>query len=194
MPDQKRGEIPSLEVVRKERERLLKQKQNRRTFLNVLGLLIVVAAVSMIISTRFLPVLQVSGSSMEPTLQAGEILVFAKTNKIESGDVIAFYYQNKILIKRVIGIPGNYIEIDNNGKVMVNGQKIEEPYVADFSLGECDIDFPYQVPEGKYFVMGDNRAISVDSRNSLIGCVSEEQIIGEVQLRLWSFQHITKFQ
>lgn len=190
MPEQQRKEIPSLEVVKKERERLLKQKQNIRTILNVAGLLIVVAAVSIIISTRFLPVIKVSGSSMEPTLQQDEILIFAKKGKIQSGDIIAFYYQNKILIKRVIGVPGDYIEIQDDGKVMVNGQVIEEPYVADFSVGECDIDFPYQVPEGKYFVLGDNRAVSMDSRNSTIGCVSEEQIIGEAWIKMFPFENI----
>lgn len=194
MPEQQRREPPSLEIVKKERERLRKQKQNRKTALNVLGLLIVVAAISMIISTRFLPVLQVSGSSMEPTLQEGELLVFTKTDKIKSQDIIAFYYQNKILIKRVIGLPGDYIEINNDGRVMVNGQEMKEPYVADFSLGDCDIEFPYYVPKGKYFVLGDHRTISVDSRNSMIGCVSEEQIIGKAQLRLWPVRHVKSFQ
>ena len=190
MPEQQRKEFPSLEVVKKERERLLKQKQNIRTILNGAGVLIVVAAVAIIISTRFLPVIKVSGSSMEPTLQQDEILIFSKKGKIQSGDIIAFYYQNKILIKRVIGVPGDYIEIQDDGKVMVNGQVIEEPYVADFSVGECDIDFPYQVPEGKYFVLGDNRAVSMDSRNSTIGCVSEEQIIGEAWIKMFPFENI----
>ena len=138
-------------------------REKKQHLFSALGILLVVAAISVLIATRLVPVLQVSGKSMEPALENGELVVIKKTTKIKQGDIIGFYYQSKILVKRVIGTAGDYIDIDE----------------------ECDIDFPYQVPEGKYFVMGDHRSVSVDSRSSAIGCVAEDQIIGKVAFRFW---------
>ena len=157
-------------------------REKKRHLFSAIGILLVVAAISVLIATRLVPVLQVSGKSMEPALENGEPVVI---KKIKQGDIISFYYQSKILVKRVIGTPGDYIDIDEDGNVYVNGEKLDEPYAIKKDLGECDIDFPYQVPEGKYFVMGDHRSVSVDSRSSAIGCVAEEQIIGKVAFRFW---------
>ncbi|MCI6782474.1 MAG: signal peptidase I [Lachnospiraceae bacterium] len=167
----------------------IQAEQNRREkkqhLFSAIGILLVVAAISVLIATRLVPVLQVSGKSMEPALENGELVVIKKTTKIKQGDIIGFYYQSKILVKRVIGTAGDYIDIDEDGNVYVNGEKLDEPYAIKKDLGECDIDFPYQVPEGKYFVMGDHRSVSVDSRSSAIGCVAEDQIIGKVAFRFW---------
>ncbi|MBS6557231.1 MAG: signal peptidase I [Roseburia sp.] len=160
-------------------------REKKRHLFSAIGILLVVAAISVLIATRLVPVLQVSGKSMEPALENGELVVIKKTTKIKQGDIIGFYYQSKILVKRVIGTAGDYIDIDEDGNVYVNGEKLDEPYAIKKDLGECDIDFPYQVPEGKYFVMGDHRSVSVDSRSSAIGCVAEEQIIGKVAFRFW---------
>ena len=187
MPEQQRVKVPPFEIVERERERLLKQRRNIRGVINGIGVLIVIAAISIIIATKILAILQVTGSSMEPTLQEGEIILFTKTNKVKSQDVIAFYYQNKILIKRVIGVPGDIIDMKEDGTILVNGQELKESYIMELAVGECDIKFPYHVSEGEYFVLGDNRATSMDSRNSQIGCVGEEQIIGKARFKAWPF-------
>lgn len=161
------------------------RREKKGHFFSALGILLVVAAISVLIATRLVPVLQISGKSMEPALENGELVVIQKTTRIKQGDIISFYYQSKILVKRVIGTPGDYIDIDEEGNVYVNGTKLKEPYAIKKELGECDIDFPYQVPEGKYFVMGDHRSVSIDSRSSTIGCVAEDQIIGKVAFRFW---------
>lgn len=190
--EKKRVPIPSLEQLEAERDRNRKQTENRKLLIATLGALLVVAAASVLISTSVLPVLQVSGNSMEPTLENGEILLILKTEHYRTGDVIAFYYQSKVLVKRVIARAGDYIDIDEAGNVYVNDQMLEEPYLTGKSLGEYDIDLPYQVPDGKLFVMGDNRSVSMDSRSSVIGCVAEEQIIGKTIFRIWPFSHIGK--
>lgn len=182
--------IPSREEVAKEREKLKYWQRFRRTLLSTVGFLIVVAAVSVLISTQFFPVIQVSGDSMEPVLEDGEILVLQKTDDLETGDPIAFYYQSRILLKRVIGTAGDYIDIDEEGNVYVNGELLDEPYVTDKSLGECDIQLPCQVPDGKIFVMGDHRSVSIDSRNSEIGFVGQEQIVGRVAFRVWPLSRL----
>lgn len=127
---------------------------------------------------------------MEPTLNNGEIVVLLKTNKLQRGDLCGFSYSNKILIKRVIGLPGDTIIIDEAGTVFVNGEELDEPYVSDKSLGECDIEFPYEVPEGTYFLMGDHRETSIDSRNTVIGCIEKEQIVGKLFLRIWPLSEL----
>lgn len=186
--------IPSLEQVKREREKLKYQKEYRRTIKHVLGVLLVAAAVSVLLATVFFPILRVSGVSMEPTLEDGQVIVLEKSGKFKTGDLIGFYYQNKILLKRVIGQAGDYIDIDADGNVYVNDEKLDEPYLKDQALGECDINLPYQVPDGKIFVMGDHRSKSIDSRSKLVGCVSDEQVVGRVVFRLWPLKSIGFFK
>ena len=147
--------------------------------------LIVVAAVAALVATLILPVLQIAGTSMEPSLHDGNIVLLVKKNNLKTGDLCAFYYSNKILIKRVIGTPGDYIWMESDGTVYLNGEPLDEPYVDVKALGECDVEFPYQVTENNYFVMGDQRETSIDSRSSVIGCISEDQIIGKIIFKIW---------
>ena len=150
--------------------------------------LIVVAAIAALIATLILPVLQIAGTSMEPSLNDGDIVMLVNTDNLESGNLCAFYYSNKILIKRVIATPGDYIWIESDGTVYLNGEPLDEPYVSEKALGECDVEFPYQVPENSYFVMGDKRETSIDSRSSVIGCIAEDQIIGKIFCRIWPLE------
>ncbi len=176
---------PDSRQVIEERKRLRRQARIRRTTLTALGMLAVVAAVAVIVSTYLLPVIQVSGNSMEPTLSDGDVLVLLHSGDYRSGQLCCVAWQNKLLIKRVIARSGDSVNIDDKGNVYINGELIDEPYVSDKSLGECDIDFPYIVPEGRFFVMGDQRDTSIDSRSSAIGCVEKEQIVGKVLGKVW---------
>ena len=177
--------IPSTEEVAAERERLAYQNRFQRVLRSTVYILVVVAAAAVLLATLFLPVLQVSGDSMNPTLQDRDIILLVKTGDMKTGDLCGFYWQNKLLLKRVIGLPGDIISLDENGVVTVNGTVLDEPYVDELALGECDIKFPYQVPENRYFVLGDHRATSIDSRSSVIGSVEKSQIVGKVFLRVW---------
>ena len=161
---------------------------------STVSILIVVAAIVVLISNLFLPVLRIYGSSMTPTLVNGNIVAAMRYGNYDRGDVIAFYYNNKILVKRVIGLPGELVDIDENGNVSINGETLEEPYLEETALGECDIELPYQVPDGRYFVMGDHRSVSSDSRSSQVGCISEEQIIGKLFFRIWPLNEIGTFE
>lgn len=183
-------DIPEAEVLESE----LKRIKNRREYLRILKSttfsLIVVAAVAVLISLLLLPVLRVTGTSMTPTLQNDELVVCKKKGSFEKGDVIAFYYNNKVLLKRVIGVSGDIIDIKDDGTVFVNGEEIDEPYVDEKALGECDIKLPYQVPEERIFVMGDHRSTSVDSRTKKVGCIAEEAVVGRVVLRISPFKKL----
>lgn len=183
--DIKFAAIPSTEEVKAERERLAYRSRYTRMLRSTIYALVVVAAVAVLLATLFLPVLQVSGDSMNPTLQDKDVIVLVKSGSLKTGDLCGFYWQNKLLLKRVIGLPGDIISLDENGVVTVNGTVLDEPYVDELALGECDIKFPYQVPENRYFVLGDHRATSIDSRSSVIGCVEKNQIVGKVFIRVW---------
>lgn len=183
--DIKFAAIPSTEEVKAERERLAYRSRYTRVLRSTIYALVVVAAVAVLLATLLLPVLQVSGDSMNPTLQDKDVIVLVKSGSLKTGDLCGFYWQNKLLLKRVIGLPGDIISLDENGVVTVNGTVLDEPYVDELALGECDIKFPYQVPENRYFVLGDHRATSIDSRSSVIGCVEKNQIVGKVFIRVW---------
>ena len=178
-------ELPEQEALQKELKRDLYRRRFRRLLRSTVNALIVVAAIAALVATLVLPVLQIAGTSMEPSLNDGEIVLLAKTGKLKTGDLCAFYYSNKILIKRVIATPGDYIWIEPDGTVFLNGTELDEPYITEKALGECDVEFPYQVPENAFFVMGDRRETSIDSRSSVIGCVAEDQLLGKLLCRVW---------
>ena len=178
-------ERPTVVQLEAEVKRLKYKRRYHSVLRSTIYALITVAAISVLVATLWLPVLQIYGSSMSPTLQDGEILFSVKTSKLEPGDIVAFYYNNKILVKRVICGPGDWIDIDGAGNVSVNGEALEESYLTEKALGDCNIELPYQVPDGKLFVMGDHRSTSVDSRNTTVGCVAQEQIVGKIVFRVW---------
>ena len=189
MADEKM-EIPSIELLRKELEREESRYHFRRTILTITGILVVAAAITALLATRLFVLLEINGASMAPTLNEGEIVILRQTKDIETGDLVGFYYGGKILLKRAIGSAGDYIDIDEEGNVYVNNEMIDEPYLGEKKLGRCELDFPYQVPEGMIFVLGDNRAVSIDSRIKAIGCVENGQIVGKVAFRAWPFARI----
>lgn len=189
MADEKM-EIPSIELLRKELEREESRYHFRRAILTITGILVVAAAITALLATRLFVLLEINGASMAPTLNEGEIVILRQTKDIETGDLVGFYYGGKILLKRAIGSAGDYIDIDEEGNVYVNNEMISEPYLEEKKLGRCELDFPYQVPEGMIFVLGDNRAVSIDSRIKAIGCVEDGQIVGKVAFRAWPFARI----
>jgi signal peptidase I len=188
------ADIPALTELEGE----LKHEQYKRRRSSVLrstvGVLLVVAAIAILIATLMLPVLHIYGSSMTPTLTEGDLVISLKGSNWKQGDIIAFYNNNKVLIKRVIATSGDWVDIKEDGTVLVNGEAIDEPYLVDKAKGDCDINFPYQVPDSRVFVMGDHRSISVDSRSKTIGCVAEEQVVGRLAIRIWPLSRFGKIE
>ncbi len=179
---------PTLEQLEAE----LKKEQYKRNYGRVLRStifsLLVVAAAAVLIAVLLLPVLQINGTSMTETLYDGDIVVAVSTKNFSTGDVIAFYYNNSILVKRVIAAAGDWVDIDEEGNVYVNGEQLNEPYISEKAFGDCNINLPYQVPDGKCFVMGDHRATSIDSRNTAVGCISDSVVVGRIVLRVWPME------
>ena len=179
------ADFPDTETIRS----VLKQENYRRRFLRTLGstvsILIVVAAAAVLLATLYLPIFRIYGSSMSPTLEEGDYVLAVKTEHLRQADLIAFYYNNKLLVKRVIATGGEWVDIDREGNVFVNDVPLEEPYLQEKSFDNCDITLPYQVPEGRVFVMGDHRSVSLDSRMEEIGCISGEQIAGKLERVIW---------
>ena len=182
------ADLPTTEQIARERSRLRYKRRYGRTLRSTAAILLVVAALAVLVATLWMPVLQIYGSSMTPTVEEGEIVVSLKGSEFRQGEIVAFYYNNKILVKRIIAGPGQWVDMDEDGGVRVDGEPLSEPYLTEKALGQCDIDFPYQVPDGRWFVMGDHRATSVDSRTAAIGCVAEEQIVGRIVFRVWPFR------
>ena len=185
--------LPTIKQVETERKRYRRQKAYNKALSGTIYVLTIVAAVAVLIATLVLPVLQIEGTSMEPTLVNGDVVLLTKTTSFDRGELCGFSWNNKLLIKRVIGVPGDWIEIDIDGTVYLNGEKLDEPYAEQLSVGECDLEFPFQVPQEQYFVLGDMRESSIDSRNTLIGCVAKDQIVGKVFFRIWPLKAIRFF-
>ena len=190
MQEQNEARGFTVRQIEGELKRLRRKQNSRRIFRQTVFSLLVVAAVAVLAAMLFFPIFRVTGSSMEPTLHPKEIVVCLKSSRFESGDLVAFYYNNKVLLKRVIGTAGDTIEIDDSGNVFVNGSQLDEPYITKKILGQCDIEFPYQVADNRIFVMGDNRETSVDSRTTAVGCIADEYVIGKVFLRVWPLERL----
>lgn len=190
MAEERLHAFPTVEQLHAELKRRRYRSGYFRLLRNTISSLVVVAAIAVLISMLFLPILRVTGSSMTPTMQNDELVVCRREGDFQSGDIVAFYFNNKILLKRVIGVSGDVIDIGSDGTVYVNGEALDEPYLSEKAFGECDISLPYQVPDQRIFVMGDHRSTSVDSRSSVIGCISEEAIVGKVVLRIWPIERI----
>ena len=189
-PEAKVKKLPTVVQLKEELEREKYKKRFRKAFLSTVYSLIIVAAVAVLIATLALPVMEISGSSMEPALNDKEIVLLIKTTKLDYGELICFSYQNKLLIKRVIAKGGDTVNIDDMGFVSVNGAAVNEPYVTERAKGDGDVSFPYTVPNDRYFVMGDRRTVSVDSRNSVIGAIEKDQIVGKIMFRIWPLDKI----
>ena len=183
-------ENPGVDSLRKELNRVQYNRRYRSVIRSTIYVLLTVAAVAVLVATLLLPVLRIYGTSMTPSLKEGDIVVSVKGMDFRRGDVVSFYYNNKILVKRVIAFEGEWVNIDEDGNLYINGTLLEEPYITEKALGKCDIQLPYQVPEGRIFVAGDHRATSVDSRSTTVGCVFEEQIVGRIVYRVWPLEDI----
>ncbi len=187
-------EMPRLEQMENELKRVKYKRRYRSVLRSTVYALITVAAVAVLVATLWMPVLQIYGASMTPTLEAGEIILSLKTGDFQAGDIVAFYYSNKILVKRVIAGPGQWVNITEDGSVYVNDVLLNEPYISEKAFGECDIELPYQVPDERYFVMGDHRETSVDSRSTAVGCVAQEYIVGRIAFRVWPLNAFGKVE
>ena len=183
-------QCPSVEQLegqlRQERHKVRYQYALRTAIYTLFG----GVAAAILVATLWLPVLQIYGSSMSPALEEGQLVVAVKSKKLRQGDVVAFYYNNKIWVERVIAGPGEWVDIDEDGNVFVNGEELEEPYVTEKAFGQCDIKLPYQVPDNQYFVMGDRRATSADSRSTTVGCVFTDAVVGRLLFRVWPLNAI----
>lgn len=179
------NQLPNSAEVEQELNRERYKSRYKRTLWGTVFALVTAAAAAVLVATLWLPVLQIFGGSMSPTLQEGQVVVSVKSGDLEPGDIVAFYYGNKVLVKRYIAGPGTWVDIREDGTVLLNGQALEEPYLTEKQLGICDLEFPYQVPEGTYFLMGDERETSVDSRHSSVGCITMDQIVGKIVYRVW---------
>jgi len=178
-------ELPTVEALKAERKRVKYNRRYKRVLRSTVFTLVVVAAIAVLVATIWMPVLQIYGASMAPTLEEGDIVVSVKGTEYEAGDLVSFYIGNKLLVKRFIAGPGQWVDMDEAGNVYVDGKLLEEPYVIDRAFGDVDITLPYQVPENRIFVMGDHRTTSVDSRNTVVGCIADEQIVGKIVFRVW---------
>lgn len=183
-------ELPTLEQVERERNRLRYKRRSSGVVKSTIAVLVVVAAIAVLVATLFTPVFRIYGGSMSPTLSEGQIVVAVKGGDFKTGDICALWYGNKVLIKRVIAGPGSWVDIDEAGNLYVDGTRIDEPYVRQKSLDDCSVDLPMQVPDSKWFVMGDNRAVSADSRNAAVGCISSDFIVGKVEFCVWPLNRI----
>ena len=183
-------ERPSVELLEQEVQRVRYKRRYHNVLKSTIYALITVAAVAVLVATLWLPVMQTYGSSMAPTMQNGDIVFSVKSSNFKQGDMIAFYYNNKILVKRVIAGPADWVDITEDGTVFVNDEMLEEPYVEEKAFGDTNIELPYQVPDGRFFVMGDYRSTSVDSRNTAVGCVAQEQMVGKIVFRIWPLDTI----
>ena len=182
---EKKLDLPDLSLLEAELEREQYKNSFGQVLKSTVFSLLVVAAVSVLIAVLLLPVLQISGTSMTESLQDEDIVVALNSKKYKTGDIIAFYYNNNILVKRVIAAAGDWVNIDTDGNVYVNDELLDEPYISEKALGDCNIALPYQVPDQRCFVMGDHRATSIDSRNTAVGCVSSDMVIGRILVRVW---------
>ena len=187
-------EMPSLEQLKTELHRVRYKRRYHQVLRSTIYTLTVVAAVAVLVAVLFLPVLQIYGSSMTPTLNEGDIVVAVKSDELKPGDLISFYLGNKLLVKRYIAGPGQWVDIDVNGNVYIDGALLDEPYLTEKAFGDCDIDLPYQVPESRVFCMGDHRSTSADSRSTAIGCVSDDQIVGKIIFRVWPLSEFGALQ
>lgn len=181
------AELPALDQLVAELKREEYQSRYKRTLKSTISALVVTAAVVVLLAFLLFPVFRIYGSSMCPTINEGEIIVSIKKSDFACGDIVVLSFNNKLLVKRVLASPGDWFDMDQDGNVYVNGEFVDEPYLAEKAYGDCNLTLPYQVPEGRFFVMGDNRSTSQDSRNSIVGCIAEEQIVGRAFFRLWPF-------